>query len=133
MSGTSGDGVDAALIEVDGDGRVADAIAHRHTDFPPALRERVIAAGAEERVTAADLARLHGALGDAYVEAALALAASAPRSPTVIGLHGQTVAHLPDERVTYQIGDAARVAVRTGIATVSDFRSADVAEGGQGA
>jgi anhydro-N-acetylmuramic acid kinase len=48
-------------------------------------------------------------------------------------VHGQTVAHLPAERVTWQIGDAARVAVRTGIAVVSDFRSADVAAGGEGA
>jgi anhydro-N-acetylmuramic acid kinase len=93
----------------------------------------VIAAGADERLTAADLARLHGALGDAYADAALALAATAPRRPTVIGVHGQTVSHLPDERVTFRIGDAARVAVRTGITTVSDLRSADVAEGGQGA
>jgi anhydro-N-acetylmuramic acid kinase len=133
MSGTSGDGVDAALVAVDDAGRVTDTIAHRHMLFSAEVRERVIAVGAAERLSAADLARLHGALGDAYAEAALALASIAPRRPSVIGVHGQTVAHLPDERVTFQIGDAARVAVRTGIPTVSDFRSADIAEGGQGA
>jgi anhydro-N-acetylmuramic acid kinase len=133
MSGTSGDGVDAALVEVDDAGRVTDTLAHRHTAFAPELRERILAVGAAERVTAPEIARLHGALGDAYADAALALAGSAPRAPSVIGVHGQTTAHLPDERVTFQIGDAGRVAVRTGIPTVSDFRSADIAAGGQGA
>lgn len=133
MSGTSGDGVDAALVEIDGDGRVVDVIAHRHTPFATDVRERVIAAGAGERMSAAEIALLHGALGEAYADASRAIAATAPRPPVVIGLHGQTVTHLPDEGVTFQVGDAARVAVRTGIATVSDFRSADVAAGGQGA
>ncbi len=133
MSGTSGDGVDAALVEIDGAGRPTDVIAHRHSPFAPELRERILAAGAGRLMSLEEVARLHGALGDAYAEAALAVATTAPRRPAVIGVHGQTVAHLPNERVTLQIGDAARVAVRTGIATVDDFRSADVAEGGQGA
>lgn len=133
MSGTSGDGVDAALIEIDDAGRVTEVITHRHLPFAPELRERVIAVGAGERITAAELARLHGALGEAYAEAALAVVPDAPARPVVIGVHGQTVAHLPAEHVTLQIGDGARVAARTGIVTVTDFRSSDLAAGGEGA
>jgi anhydro-N-acetylmuramic acid kinase len=132
MSGTSGDGVDAALVVVDDSGGV-DPIAHWHMPFAADLRTRVLAAAAGQPMSSYDLARLHGALGDAYAEAALALTAKADRTPSVIGVHGQTVAHLADERVTLQIGDGARVAVRTGIPTVTDFRSADIAAGGQGA
>lgn len=133
MSGTSGDGVDAALVAVDDAGHVADVIAHRHRAFTPELRRQVIALGAGEPVAAADVARLHGALGDAYADVALELVGAARGRPAVIGVHGQTIAHLPRDRVTLQVGDGARVAVRTGIPTVTDFRSADIAAGGEGA
>jgi len=133
MSGTSGDGIDAALIEVDDDGRAARAIAHRAVPFSDDVRALILSLGAGHPSTTADIARLHVALAELYAEAALALASDAPRRPTVIGVHGQTVSHLPGEHATLQIGDAARVAVRTGIPTVSDFRSADIAAGGQGA
>jgi anhydro-N-acetylmuramic acid kinase len=136
MSGTSADGIDAALIEVgDAGDRPAPvhAIAHRATRFSDEVRSRILSLGAGEPTTAAELARLHVALAELYAEAALDLAKAAPRRPAVIGLHGQTVSHLPEERATLQVGDAARVAVRTGIPTVSDFRSADMAEGGEGA
>lgn len=134
MSGTSGDGIDAALIEVDdGDPPAVRVAAHRHTAFGDDLRQRILAVGAGAPVSAHDLARLHGALGDAYSDAAVAIARGSPTRPCVIGVHGQTVAHLPRERVTLQIGDVARVAVRTGIPAVGDFRSADIAAGGEGA
>lgn len=135
MSGTSADGVDGAIVEVDDEGRVADSVTHRHEPFPAELRDRVLAAaaGSPTRSTAREIALLHAALGDRYAELATALTASAGARPSVIGLHGQTVAHLPAQGATLQIGDAARVAVRTGITTVSDFRSADVAAGGEGA
>lgn len=135
MSGTSADGVDAALIEVDEDGRVSDAIAHRHEAFPDDLRERVLAAaaGSGARSFAREVALLHAELGDRYADAASALIADARSRPSVIGLHGQTIAHYPAEGATLQIGDAARVALRTGITVVNDFRSADMAAGGQGA
>ena len=135
MSGTSGDGIDAALVEVDDSGRRIETIAHRHTPFPPELRERVLAAaaGSPTRSTAREIALLHAELGDRYAEIAQAMASSSTAVPSVIGLHGQTIAHLPSQGATFQIGDAARVAVRTGITTVCDFRSADIAAGGEGA
>ena len=135
MSGTSADGIDAALIEVDsGADRPASviAVAHRALRFPEDVRSRILALGAGEPTSAADIARLHVTLGDMYADAALTLMGG-ERRPAVIGLHGQTISHLPGERATFQIGDAARVAARTGIPTVSDFRSADIAEGGEGA
>lgn len=85
------------------------------------------------------IARLHAELGEAFGAAAReAIRASHARQrPTLIGLAGQTVCHLPQSRqggtVTLQLGDAARVAARTGVVTISDFRQADVAAGGQGA
>ena len=133
MSGTSGDGLDSALVELDRETGRTRAIAHQHIPFAADLRRRILAVASGDATAAADLARLHAALGDAYAEAALALTLGAPSRPDVIGLHGQTVAHLPAGGVTLQIGDAARVAVRTGIATVCDFRSADIAAGGEGA
>ncbi len=136
MSGTSGDGIDAALIEVTTgvDGRLSVAtLAHRAVRFPDDIRLRILSLGAGGPATAAEVARLHVALAELYAEAVQALTSGSPQRPIVIGLHGQTVSHLPRERVTLQIGDAARVAVRTGITTVSDFRSADLAAGGEGA
>ena len=134
MSGTSGDGVDATLIRVgwrEGDTPAVELIRHKHTPFLPALRDRILAAGEGRPLSAAELARLHADLGEAYAAAAVGVAQG--DEPIVIGVHGQTVAHLPAERVTLQIGDAARVAMRAGTAVVADFRSADIAAGGQGA
>src|SRR5919197_1309506 len=117
MSGTSGDGADAAAS----------------APFPKRVREAVLALGEGAMADAREIARLHGLLGDEYAALAKGLATQLGRKPDVIALHGQTIAHLPDENVTFQIGDAARVALRTGVATVDDLRSADVAAGGQGA
>lgn len=136
MSGTSGDGIDGALVEIsETDPPRVRLVAHEHSHFPPELRERVLraAAGSGSRSSAAEIALLHAELGDRYAAAVATLVAKSRERPSVIGLHGQTIAHLPAQRATLQIGDAARVAVRTGIATVSDFRSADVAAGGEGA
>jgi anhydro-N-acetylmuramic acid kinase len=133
MSGTSADGIDAALIEVDDAGRFVRLLEHRHSPFEEGLGGRIIAIGAGEQTTAAEVAWLHGALGNAYAEATLALAEAAPRRPSVVGVHGQTIAHLRRVHATLQVGDSARVAVRTGIPTVDDFRSADIAAGGEGA
>ena len=140
MSGTSLDGIDAALIETDGEAFVRP-IAFRGEPYSDAARAElaeatrmaltfdkprasppVVAAG--ELITRAHVFAVHKLLADAGVAAA---------EVDVIGFHGQTIAHRPDRRWTWQIGDGAAVARATGITTVSDFRSADVAAGGQGA
>ena len=84
------------------------------------------------------LGRLDAEIGEAFAQAALTLLATVkipPRRVRAIGSHGQTVRHAPDDRppFTLQIGDPGRIAVRTGITTVGDFRRQDVALGGQGA
>lgn len=134
MSGTSADGIDAAAIEIgDGPRPAVRVLAHLARAYPNALRYRIIATASGAPLPAHDLATLHAALGDAYGEAARALIATLDRTPDCIAIHGQTVAHYPAERATLQIGDAARVAIATGVPVIADFRSADIAAGGEGA
>ena len=130
MSGTSVDGVDLAAIELDGD-EVKVLATARH-DYDDDLRQRILRAASGEAVGAAELAALHTSLGDAYAAAATAFMPTLPAFPQVIAMHGQTVAHLP-RRATLQLGDASRVALSTGVPTIADFRSADIAAGGEGA
>ncbi len=140
MSGTSLDGIDAALIETDGEAEVR-RLAFRDQPYTNAERAVLTAATSvaltmerpgetpEIASAAALITRRHA---DA-VRALLDQARVAGGEVGVIGFHGQTVAHRPDRRWTWQIGDGAQLAQETGITTVSDFRSADVAAGGQGA
>ncbi len=140
MSGTSLDGIDAALIETDGEGQVR-AVAFRGEPYSDAARAQLAAATAlaltfdrprasPDLVAAGELIdrthafAVHKLLREAGVEAS---------AIDVIGYHGQTVAHRPDRGWTWQIGDGAVLARATGVTVVSDFRSADVAAGGQGA
>lgn len=131
MSGTSRDGVDAALLRTDGGARVERGPALTRP-FSPAFRERLGrimggrgAIAAVER----DLTLIHAEA----VEALLAQSGVDRREVAVIGFHGQTILHAPEQGRTWQIGDGALLAERTGIDVVNDFRSRDVAEGGQGA
>ena len=133
MSGTSGDGADAAAIELDVPATAVRVLATASAAYPGRLRDAVLALGEGGTSNAREIARLHAALGDHYGELAERVSADAKRRADVIAVHGQTIAHLPDEHVTLQIGDASRVARRTGVPTVCDLRSADVAAGGQGA
>ena len=140
MSGTSLDGIDAALIETDGEA-VVRPVAFRGEAYSDAARAELAAAtraaltydrpresppveAAAGLIVRTHAMAVHKLLRDAGVEAA---------EVGAIGFHGQTVAHRPDRGWTWQIGDGARLAAATGITTVSDFRSADVAAGGQGA
>jgi anhydro-N-acetylmuramic acid kinase len=138
MSGTSLDGVDAALVETDGEG-VARPGASLTLPYGAALRARLRALlDRAERLARDDpaLAEAERALTDRHAEAVAALldaAGVAAREIVALGFHGQTILHRPGRRLTWQIGDAARLAAATGIAVVHDFRSADVAAGGQGA
>lgn len=134
MSGTSGDGMNLAAIEIEpGPRPKVRVIATAEHPYPPALRDAVLRAGADAPFALSDIARLHASLGDAYAAAAAEFIATLPGRPDVIALHGQTVAHLPAEHTTLQLGDASRVARATGVPTVDDFRSADMAAGGEGA
>ena len=135
MSGTSCDGVDAALLRGDGGRRIEPGPALTlpyDADFRAALRG-VMGAGAADRTRVAaaehELTRRHArAVAELLAKARLGAADIA-----VVGFHGQTILHDPARRVTRQIGDGALLARMTGIDVVCDFRSADVAAGGQGA
>jgi len=131
MSGTSLDGVDAALIETDGV-TVAATGPWRTRPYPAALREslRAVIAGQGERAAA------ERALTAFHAEVAEALLAEAGMDRSAValaGFPGHTVRHAPDAGLTDQIGDGAALAERLGIDVVSDFRSSDVRAGGQGA
>lgn len=141
MAGTSGDGIDAACARIRGTGAdmQVELVLHHHVPFAATLRRRLAAAMAPADTTTQEIARLHADLGDAFGRAAVAAIRRLPprHRPSLIGLAGQTVCHLPDRRpghtVTLQLGDPARVAARTGIPVVGEFRQSDVAAGGQGA
>ena len=133
MSGTSLDGIDAALIETDGE-QVFTTGAALTVPYAPDLRERLraVLGGAPRDVVAPVEAALTDAHADA-VEALLARAGLARAAIDLVGFHGHTIDHRPAERRTWQIGDGAALSRRLGIAVVGDFRSADVAAGGEGA
>jgi anhydro-N-acetylmuramic acid kinase len=133
MSGTSLDGVTTALVRLRADPDRVELIRFRQEPYAPAERDAVIATIA--RGTTRDLALLHVALAERFAGAALALLADAavsPRDVAFVASHGQTVWHEPG-RATLQLGDPAVLAERLGVPVVSDFRSRDVAAGGQGA
>ncbi len=137
LSGTSVDAVEAVLCRVEGTGpevRIS-LLAHVSQPFSPEFTRRVLAAN-----DARSLCELNFALGEAFAQAALAVIAQAglrPEDVDVIGSHGQTVAHLPaslsETPSTLQLGEPAIIAERTGLPVVSDFRTRDVAAGGEGA
>lgn len=132
MSGTSLDGVDAALVRLDPPHGVA--LEQFHTD-PYTADERTRILDAIARGTARDLASLHVWLGERFAGAVTALLRRSGKQPgdlAFVASHGQTVWHEPG-RATLQLGDPAVLAERFGVRVVSDFRSRDVAAGGQGA
>jgi anhydro-N-acetylmuramic acid kinase len=131
MSGTSLDGVDAAAIETDGItiGRLGRALTLPYSAALRAdLRELLDRAPTLDPADAF-LADVTARLTAAHVQAVAALGEPAD----LIGFHGQTILHQPHRRRTWQIGDAAALAAATGTRVAYDFRSADVAAGGQGA
>jgi anhydro-N-acetylmuramic acid kinase len=144
MSGTSADGVDAALVEIQpqGDRLAIRLLAFEVVPYPAGLRERILAAasgGSTEEVC-----HLNAYLGEIFAEAAavVALRAALPLAAVdLIGSHGQTIHHLPVPRregahavrSTLQIGEPAVIAERTGVTTIANFRPRDMAAGGEGA
>ncbi|WP_334178635.1 anhydro-N-acetylmuramic acid kinase [Pseudoxanthomonas sp.] len=141
MSGTSADGIDAALVRFDGEGRTlrCELVHARTFGWDAALRAHLVALGqGADTVSLDTLGTLDGRIAQAFAEAALALLqeAGVPRGHVhAIGSHGQTIRHRPhaEPPFTWQLGDGNVIAERCGIATVADFRRRDVAAGGQGA
>jgi len=141
MSGTSLDGIDAAILETDGADFVAPGPA-LGVPYDAATRAILRAALADAPAAkrgapmSAPIQDAERRLTQAHAEAVAALLRQARLSASdiaLIGFHGQTILHRPEQRWTWQIGDGARLARLTGIDVVNDFRSADVHAGGQGA
>ena len=148
MSGTSGDGIDVALVRITpGNPRTKHPrtkltlLAHEAFAFPAALRRAVLAAMNAPSTSTAELARLNWRLGIAYAEAVDATVKRHKVKLDLIGCHGQTLYHQPRAvsyagrrfACTWQVGEAQVIASTSGIPVVSNFRPADMLAGGHGA
>jgi anhydro-N-acetylmuramic acid kinase len=136
ISGTSIDGVDAALCEF-GD-HTLTVVAARTFAYPPAIADRLRLLIESQRGRLVEIGGLDIAVGRFFADCALALLKGAsvdPREVVAIGHHGQTIWHepIPPEPFSWQLGDANSIAAITGIDTVADLRRLDMALGGQGA
>jgi anhydro-N-acetylmuramic acid kinase len=128
MSGTSLDGIDVAIVDITG--KRINTVAHSTTPYSDAVRQRILKAASP-----ADISRLNFELGELYAKAVIKACKRAKipvESLDLIGSHGQTIYH-EGSRNTLQIGEAAVIAERLGVPVVSDFRTRDIAAGGQGA
>ncbi len=142
MSGTSADGIDAAICELNGappalQARIVHAITHA---YPDGFQARILNACLPEHSRVDELCQLNFDLGELFAQASLHVIEDAGMTPAdidLIGSHGQTVWHMvqPDGRVsaTLQLTEAALLAERTGLTTINNFRPRDIAAGGQGA
>ncbi|HTW35039.1 MAG TPA: anhydro-N-acetylmuramic acid kinase [Rhizomicrobium sp.] len=141
MSGTSLDGIDAAVLDTDGEGEVhpGPALAVPYAAGLRADLQRALASAAA--LSPGDpvlqsIRDVERAVTEAHADVVLRLlrdAGLAPRDVALIGFHGQTILHRPKERRSWQIGDGPLLAKLTGIDVVNDFRSADMRAGGEGA
>ena len=161
MSGTSGDGIDVAVVRISlsqpnrknparrtvrmGHPHLAqprlELLAHEGFAFPAGLRKAVLAAMNAKATSTAELARLNWRLGLAYAEAVKETARRHQAQLDLIGCHGQTLYHQPRAETyagrkfacTWQAGEAQAIAAALGVPVVSNFRPADMLAGGQGA
>lgn len=134
MSGTSLDGADAVVADLSGD--LPRVLGWKSAPFSPSLRAELFALNTAGPDEAHRMALAANQLADHYAEVALLAIADAgmPRGDiAAIGCHGQTIRHRPELGYTLQINNPARLAEKTGCNVVSDFRSRDIAAGGQGA
>jgi anhydro-N-acetylmuramic acid kinase len=147
MSGTSADGIDAAIVRLSGEPPALSAKleAHHHISFGKNIREQILRLANGGATTTAEISRLDFVLGEEFARAAIAASQSSGIGLDKIGLigsHGQTVFHqgAPARLVgawrvasTLQIGEPSIIAERTGITTIANFRPSDIAAGGHGA
>ena len=145
-SGTSFDGIDAAVVEIEGNrnNTRVKLLAFENIPYPPEIRPRIAELFDPETGRVDRICRMNFVIGELFASAALQIVAKAgleAEEVDLIGSHGQTIYHLPEFHKgdgigtgsTLQIGEPAVIAERTGIITVADFRVGDVAAGGQGA
>lgn len=136
MSGTSMDGIDVALLETDGEAMIQRGPSSVSA-YPSDLREALIALVADQkRAEFEDVSALSDAVTDAHcaaVEAFLTRFGLANDTVDLVGFHGQTIFHAPDRKLTRQLFNGPRAAARLQIDSVCQFRTADIAMGGQGA
>ena len=137
MSGTSADAIDAALVDIGPTLREIRLLAFKSVELAEGMRKRIHALP-QDPVLVRDLVQLDVELGERFADAALTLLSEADVAATDvegIGSHGQTVGHFPEPEVrgSLQLGAPSVIHARTGIPVVADFRSADLAAGGQGA
>ncbi len=149
ISGTSMDGIDAALVRLTGspDQPRVRLLAFSTLPYPPEVQQRIMNVAAGVHIKAGGVSQLNFLLGELFAKAALRVCRAARVSPgrvSVIGSHGQTIYHQgrPEPSLglkaavgpnTLQIAEPAVIAERTGAPVVADFRTADMAAGGQGA
>jgi anhydro-N-acetylmuramic acid kinase len=154
MSGTSADGIEAALAQISGAPPRLEAklLNHASLPIPRPVRAKILQIAEGAAVPAGEISQLHFRLGHLFAEAALGACKKfdiSPRKLDLIASHGQTIFHqgpsasfsplanrhslLRPVSSTLQIGEASLIAARTGVTTVADFRPADMAVGGQGA
>jgi anhydro-N-acetylmuramic acid kinase len=135
MSGTSLDGVDGVLAEFSAGG-IPKVVSHAYRAFPETLRDELLALNSSGPDELHRSALAASTLAELYVEVVAELLLNAKLKASAVravGSHGQTVRHRPMLGYTWQINNPAVLAERSGIAVVADFRSRDVAAGGQGA
>ncbi|MDN5276600.1 MAG: anhydro-N-acetylmuramic acid kinase [Clostridiales bacterium] len=146
MSGTSVDGIDAALVRIRGKGldTKIELLEFENFSYDDHVRERIFELFEPSTSTVEKICHMNFLLGELFAEAALKIIKKVHMSPNnvdLIGSHGQTIYHIPQIiedlsyriKSTFQIGEPAVIAERTGIVTVGDFRVRDVAAGGDGA
>jgi anhydro-N-acetylmuramic acid kinase len=141
MSGTSMDAIDAAVVDIEysNDRLTPKLLGFVKTPYPPETRAALESLLGRNVLPISALTSLNFAIGEAFAQAASLACKEAGCEADLIGSHGQTVCHQPKPSVpgmmpsTLQIGEAAVIAERTGTTTISDFRVADIAAGGEGA
>ena len=142
MSGTSADGVDAAVVEISS--RKVSLLAFDTFAYPAALRRQILGLCRPESARLDDICHYNFVLGEVFADAVIKLCSKSGislKTIDLIGSHGQTIYHQPGGRrygrriirSTLQIGEPSVIAQRTGVTTVADFRPRDMAAGGEGA